>query len=98
MKLSKEEKSIDKSIDRGDFKPITEKEKIRLVNIFKGAAKKLTRINIRLADDDIAKLKAKANQEGLPYQTLIGSVLHKFVNGALIDLESAKTLNRLYRR
>jgi predicted DNA binding CopG/RHH family protein len=45
--------------------------------------KKEARINIRLPEVDLAELKTKAAEEGMPYQTLIASVLHKFVNGRL---------------
>lgn len=97
MKLDKKEKKIIKGIDRGDYKPVTKEEKDRLVRIFRNAAKKITRINIRLADEDIAKLKSRAERDGLPYQTLIGSVLHKFVNGVLVDIGDAETVKRLLK-
>ena len=38
-----------------------------------------SKITIRIADSDLARLKARALREGLPYQTLIGSILHKAV-------------------
>ena len=43
--------------------------------------KKNSRINIRLSGTDLTLLKRKAAQEGMPYQTLIASVLHKFAAG-----------------
>lgn len=45
--------------------------------------KKEARINIRLSGPDLKLLKRKAAEEGMPYQTLIASVLHKFVTGRL---------------
>ncbi len=45
--------------------------------------KKNARINIRLSEPDLNLLKRKAVEEGMPYQTLIASVLHKFVTGRL---------------
>ena len=45
--------------------------------------RKDSRINIRLSGTDLNLLKRKAAQEGMPYQTLIASVLHKFVSGSL---------------
>jgi predicted DNA binding CopG/RHH family protein len=41
------------------------------------------RINIRLSSPDLQALRARALQEGIPYQTLISSVLHKYISGAL---------------
>jgi hypothetical protein len=43
------------------------------------------RVNIRLSSADLSRLRARALEEGLPYQTLIASVLHKFVGGHLIE-------------
>ena len=40
-------------------------------------------INLRLLEDDLRKIKIEAIKEGIPYQTLIGSILHKYVQGAL---------------
>lgn len=45
--------------------------------------KKNARINIRLSGPDLKLLKRRAAEEGIPYQTLIASVLHKFVTGRL---------------
>jgi len=45
--------------------------------------KKNKKINIRISDNDLSALQRKAAREGVPYQTLIGSVLHKFVTGLL---------------
>ena len=47
--------------------------------------KKDNRINIRLSGSDLDMLKKRAVEEGLPYQTLISSVLHKFVSGRLLN-------------
>jgi predicted DNA binding CopG/RHH family protein len=43
------------------------------------------RVNIRLSSMDLEGLQAKAAQEGLPYQTLIASVLHKYISGRLVN-------------
>jgi predicted DNA binding CopG/RHH family protein len=97
MKLTKEEKEIRKGIDRGDYKPVSKSEGERLEKIFKHAARKVTRINIRLTDEDILKLKSRAEREGVPYQTLIGGVLHKFVNGTLVNVDDIKTVTKLLK-
>lgn len=46
------------------------------------------RVNIRLASPDLLDIQARALEEGVPYQTLIASVLHKFVSGRLIEKPS----------
>ena len=42
-------------------------------------------INIKVLESDLEKLKAKALEEGMPYQTLLNSVLHKYITGQLVD-------------
>ena len=48
------------------------------------------RINIRLATADLREIQLRAGEEGLPYQTLIASVLHKYATGRLVDLPRSK--------
>ena len=97
MKLTKVESQILKSKKAGEYRAVSKAEKNRLESIFKTAARKVTRINIRLSDDDILKLKTKAKREGVPYQTLIGSVLHKFLEGILIDIDEVQKIKKLLR-
>jgi predicted DNA binding CopG/RHH family protein len=47
--------------------------------------KKDARINIRLSSKDLRALQARALKEGIPYQTLVSSILHKFVDGQLVE-------------
>ena len=47
--------------------------------------RKNRKINIRLTENDLTAIQRRAAREGIPYQTLIGSVLHKYVNGYLQD-------------
>ncbi len=53
--------------------------------IARNTIKKNQKINIRIADNDLAALKRRASREGIPYQTLIRSVLHKYASGFLKD-------------
>ena len=43
------------------------------------------RVNIRMAERDLVRLQKTAVQEGLPYQTLLSSILHKYINGRLVE-------------
>ena len=47
----------------------------------KNAFKKNKRINIRISEKDLNRLKAKSLEEGVPYQTLVSSLIHKYVSG-----------------
>jgi predicted DNA binding CopG/RHH family protein len=51
----------------------------------KSTSQKDQRINIRLSSGDLQAIRTRAMQEGIPYQTLISSVLHKYVSGTLQD-------------
>ena len=48
--------------------------------------KKNKKINIRISENDLSALRRRAAREGIPYQTLIGSVLHRFASGLLADV------------
>lgn len=85
LKLDKEEQEIERAIEAGEFRPIAnlEKEKRRYQKIAKFTMEKIRNINIRLPERDLYALKSKAIIEGLPYQTLVGSILHKYAHGTL---------------
>ena len=82
-KLDKYEKEIEKLVSNGEWKSISnlEKKKSEYKKNAKNTLKKDKRINIRISERDLINLKAKALEEGIPYQTLISSVLHKYLSG-----------------
>ena len=92
-KPDKFEKDILAEFDKGLLKS-TAPSKAKLAK-FKAAASatflKEKRINIRLSTPDLMDIQARALEEGMPYQTLIASVLHKFVAGRLVEPSSSLT-------
>ena len=82
-KLDKEEQEILDAFEAGKLKSVeNEAEKIKEYTLAaKEFFKKKKNINIRISDFDLQKLKAKAASKGLPYQTLIGSLLHRYSMG-----------------
>ncbi len=80
FKLDAEEKELLDSLERGEWKPVkNQKEEIALIQeAASNFMKKDARINIRVSQFDLNRIKRVAADEGLPYQTLIASVLHKF--------------------
>ena len=84
--FDQEEKEILESYERGEFKRVKNFSKeARLIQ--KAAAKTLrkdSRVNIRMASRDLENIRARAVEEGIPYQTLIASILHKFVSGRVV--------------
>ena len=57
----------------------------RIREAARATAAKDRRVNIRLTSGDLADIQARALEEGIPYQTLIASVLHKYVSGRLVE-------------
>ncbi len=76
-----------KSYEAGEWAtvPSEEQDIARYRAAAANALLKNKRVNIRLSSMDLEGLQAKAAQEGLPYQTLIASVLHKYVSGRLVS-------------
>ena len=83
--LDKEEKKLSDSFDREEWESVEslEDEIIKAQEIASHYRHKDTRINIRISSSDLERLKQIAAYEGLPYQTLISSVLHKYSAGHL---------------
>lgn len=80
------EKAIVGAFDRGRLRSIaTRGELQRLKAAARATAIKDRRVNIRLSSIDLSDIQAKAMEEGIPYQTLIASVLHKYVTGRLSE-------------
>lgn len=90
-KLSKEEKQILKDFEAGEFKSVlTPKRKKMLQATAEETFRKDKRINIRISSRDLESLQRRALEEGIPYQTLVSSVLHKYVSGGLHDVLANK--------
>lgn len=85
LNLDPEERELYDAIERGEFKSVSIQEKKRFSSVLKGALKKDKRVNIRMSQVDIDLLKQRAFEEGIPYQTLISSILHKYLIGRLIE-------------
>lgn len=77
--LDKEEQTQLDDIESGALKSVSNSEAMKreATRIAKNSLNKTMNINIRLSERDVYKLKAKAAAEGLPYQTLVSSILHK---------------------
>lgn len=85
VKLDAEEKGILASYERGEWKSVAnlKVEKAKAQSYASATLKKNKRVNIRISEKDLYQLQMKALEEGVPYQTLMSSVLHKFVSGRL---------------
>ena len=85
LKLDEEEVQILRDFERGEFESLRNfrKEKRQLEAAARRMLQKDKRINIRLSSRDLKTIQKRAVTEGIPYQTLIASTLHKFVTGHL---------------
>lgn len=93
QKLDKYEKEIEENISQ--FEPIGSSKKMLIEDIIDKANEKKS-ISLRLKSNDLELLKRRAESEGLPYQTLLSSIVHKYVSDQLVDKRSIlKTLEIL---
>ena len=85
-KLDPYELEVLEAYEAGKLKPQVGKAELqRLRAAARATAIKDKRVNIRLSSVDLLDIQAKALEEGMPYQTLIASVLHKYVTGKLAE-------------
>ena len=87
MKLNEEEKGILDAYDKGKMKTSkpSKKEKEKIKSIADNTFRKDRRVTIRLYDHDLKGIQKKAMEKGMPYQTLISSMIHQYVEGDLVE-------------
>ena len=88
MKIDAKEKDLFESVERGEWKSTGDgkQERTRYARYAKATFRKDRRLNIRLSSKDLEAIQKRALAEGLPYQTLISSLLHKYVSGYLKEV------------
>lgn len=93
--LDDEEQQIEDGADELVSASSEERERVEAII---ARSRKTKNINIRLSEEDLGKIRARAEREGVPYQTLVSSVLHRFVNDQLVDeLQVMKAVDILDR-
>jgi len=91
LKLDKEEQEILDAYESGELQSVMTESRRKFIE--QSAAltfKKDKRINIRLSGRDLSAIQRRAMEEGMPYQTLVASILHKYVSGSLYDVTANK--------
>ncbi len=88
MYLDNEERDIIESIERGEWKSVKNlKTEIKKHQQYaRNTLRKDKRVNIRISSRDLEAIQSKAVEDGIPYQTLMGSVLHRFIAGRLKEV------------
>ena len=81
-KLDPEEKALLEELEKDEWKSVVAlpEDLVRLKQAARNTLKKDKRVNIRISERDLLSIQKIALEEGIPYQTLISSVLHKYVN------------------
>ncbi len=96
--LDEEEREILESYERGEWVPVADKKVViaRLKVAAANTLRKERRVNIRITNQDLFALKEIALEDGIPYQTLMSSILHKYVTGRLIERPRAVSRHAEY--
>lgn len=83
--IDQEEKELMESIERDEWRPVKniDQEKKKAIAAARNTLRKDKRINLRLTQKDYHQIQIKAIEEGIPYQTFISSIIHKYLNGSL---------------
>ena len=91
--LDRYEKQVLSAYESGKLKPVvTSGASLRRYREYARATlTKNRRVNIRVSTQDVSDIQARAVEEGMPYQTLMASVLHKFATGRLVEKRSSLT-------
>lgn len=92
---------MESEIENGAWTPVADKEIDRLRSEMVDAAQnrsKDARVNLRLNPEDVEKIRVKAGREGIPYQTLIGSILHKYATDQLIEEKAIEAVVRKLKK
>jgi predicted DNA binding CopG/RHH family protein len=89
-RLTKEEKEILEAYESGELRPVRGggKPAARYREYAQETLRKDRRVNIRLSSRDVEAIQKRAIQEGIPYQTLMASILHKYAEGRLVEREN----------
>jgi predicted DNA binding CopG/RHH family protein len=86
FELDEEEREILEAFESGQLVPVDKEAVIaRLQSYADATLRKDRRVNIRITGYDLEALKNIALEEGIPYQTLMSSILHKYVTGRLVE-------------
>ena len=89
-KLDQEEKEILEAFERGELKSVPNKKaELKRHREYAAATfRKDKRITIRISERDLRALQKRALTEGIPYQTLVSTILHKYVEGCFVEKDT----------
>ena len=99
-RLDKEEQDILDSFERGEWRPVANRSReiARHVRYARNTLAKDRRVNVRISSKDLEEIQALAVEDGMPYQTLMASVLHRYVSGRFMETSSRTSGRGVARR
>ena len=92
--LDNEEQELLTAFEAEEFESVLTPERQTFLEASaKGTVKKDKRINIRISSRDLSAIQRRALEEGMPYQTLVSSILHKYISGRLYDVTANRAVS-----
>lgn len=95
IKLTKEEQEIEDHIE--EYVPLSPQNRRRMEQAL-GKARKEKTISLRLTNQVLWEVKQRAAREGLPYQTLISSIIHKYMTHQFLDEQQVRKVVKTLRQ
>ena len=92
--LDKDEKLIEK--EAREYKKVSKDRKKNIESILEKSSRKRV-VTLRLNNNDLEQIKSIAHTEGIPYQTLISSILHKYINDRFVDKKEVFKISELLK-
>jgi len=98
-RLDPDERALTGSVERGEWRSVRDlhRQRKRYQKYAELTLRKDRRVNIRISGKDLSAIQKRAIEEGLPYQTLIASLLHKYAAGRLVERSQPSGSRRVAR-
>ena len=94
IQLDKKEQALVAAFESGEFQSELSLDRKKFIEAAAAQTfKKDKRINIRISGRDLMAIQKRAMEEGMPYQTLIASIIHKYASGSLYDATASNATN-----
>jgi predicted DNA binding CopG/RHH family protein len=94
FKLDEDEHALLEAFEAGQFESsLTPERKVFITKSAEAMFIKDKKINIRISSRDLTAIQRRALEEGIPYQILVSSIIHKYISGSLSDILSSKSIN-----
>jgi predicted DNA binding CopG/RHH family protein len=94
LKLDEDEQVLLEAFEAGQFESnLTPERKVFIAKSATATFKRDKRINIRISSRDLSAMQRRALEEGIPYQDLVSSVIHKYISGSFHDALQNKSTN-----